>query len=85
MKKKLFSLLLCVTCIGTLLTGCQMTDSTEGVSAVQEESSDVASEENDADSTAVSKTAKMMLLNWICILILHGFLRIPGRVLYLKH
>ncbi|MFR8469688.1 hypothetical protein BLA28_04495 [Eisenbergiella tayi] len=57
MKKKLFSLLLCVTCIGTLLTGCQMTDSTEGVSAVQEESSDVASEENDADSTAVSKTA----------------------------
>ena len=42
MKKKLFSLLLCVTCIGTLLTGCQMTDSTEGVSAVQEESSDVA-------------------------------------------
>lgn len=30
MKRKVLSLLLCVACIGSLLTGCQMTDSTEG-------------------------------------------------------
>lgn len=33
MKRKLLSLLLCIACAGTLLTGCQMTDSTEGAAA----------------------------------------------------
>lgn len=58
MKKKLLSLLLCVTCIGTLLTGCQMTDSTEGASAAQESSADAVSEVSDSEGATVSESAK---------------------------
>ena len=65
MKRKLLSLLLCAACVGTLLTGCQMTDSTEGASAAAEPESTAEGEsagtENGVEEASAGDAVKLDL------------------------